>query len=168
MKNLRHFRFIIIFMILIVLIFNNCEKNNIKGIAIGKVSEINLCMSLPLYMVLEKPLMEQLYEEMFLPVRESIFTISYVDLDKLRILKKAKNLLFITNINRKNEYSKIINSFLNEKSIMEVKKDSVVMFNIFDGYADGQNILIIAGVDDQAIKAFILKHGMQIRDWKQK
>ncbi len=158
--KLKNFKILAVIILLIIL---SCSKRPYNNIATGKISEIGICATKNVYSLIEKALLNALYEEMFLPVRESIFTTVYVDKEKLRIYRYSKNLIFLTNINRHDEYSDIINSFLSEENIQEIKKNKAMMFQVFDGFADGQNILIIAGVSEDALEKFIEINGTNIR-----
>ncbi|MEO0238098.1 MAG: DUF4837 family protein [candidate division WOR-3 bacterium] len=163
MKKLIKFSFL--FFLVILTIFSiSCEKKKrIKDFAIGKVEEIVIAASEPVYANVEKELLDALYIQIDLPVKESIFYTVYSSLEKLHIHKKNKNIVFITNINRNDEYSKIINEFLNKDDIELVKKEKVSYFRVFDGFAEGQNILIIAGTDENLIKESIKQNREKIQ-----
>lgn len=149
MKRLIEFTLVII----LVFFISNCEgKKNIKDFAIGKVEEIIIAASEVVYANVEKELLDALYIEMDLPVKESVFYTKYSTLEKLYIHKRNKNIIFITNIYRNDEYSNLINSFLTSEDKKLVEKEKVSFFKIYDGFALGQNILIIAGTDDSLIR----------------
>ncbi len=140
---------------IIILILSSCTPSKLKETATGVMSEIVICASKAVYGEMEPILLDVLYDEVFLPVRESVFKILYVPYEKLPLFKKSKNILFITNIERKDPYSKIINNFLNDENLQEVKDNRAMMFQIYDGFAKGQSILIIAGTDEEALKKMI-------------
>ncbi len=148
MKRLIEFSLVII----LVFFISNCQsKKNVKDFAIGKVEEIIISASEVVYSNVEKELLDALYIDVDLPVKESVFYTKYSTLEKLYIHKKNKNIVFITNIYRNDEYSNLINSFLTSEDMELIKKEKVSFFKIYDGFALGQNILIIAGTDDSLI-----------------
>ncbi len=148
MKRLIEFSLVII----LVFFISNCQsKKNVKDFAIGKVEEIIIAASEVVYSNVEKELLDALYIDVDLPVKESVFYTKYSTLEKLYIHKKNKNIVFITNIYRNDEYSNLINSFLTSEDMELIKKEKVSFFKIYDGFALGQNILIIAGTDDSLI-----------------
>ncbi|MEO0233950.1 MAG: DUF4837 family protein [candidate division WOR-3 bacterium] len=163
MKKLIKFSFLFFLVILTIFSFSCEKKKRIKDFAIGKVEEIVIAASEPVYANVEKELLDALYIQIDLPVKESIFYTVYSSLEKLHIHKKNKNIVFITNINRNDEYSKIINEFLNKDDIELVKKEKVSYFRVFDGFAEGQNILIIAGTDENLIKESIKQNREKIQ-----
>lgn len=148
-------RSIKIYFIILIAILSGCANNKMKETAIGKVAEIAVCASIPVYSMIENEILDALYYEITLPVRESIFYTVYVDLEKLHIYKREKNLLFITNTNRKDEYSDIINAFLTDEDRDYIKKNKAAFFTVYDGFAKGQNIFIIAGESEDDIKNII-------------
>ena len=149
--------------LMIFAIFSSCTKSKLKESAIGKVEEIAICASNTVYSSTEKSILDALMLEVTMPVRETVFYTVFVPLDKLHIYKKEKNIVFITNINRSDEYSQIINAFLTSEDMELVKKDGAIFFSVFDGFAKGQNIFIIAGNSEDAINKIIAERKDDIR-----
>ncbi|MGE3062273.1 MAG: DUF4837 family protein [bacterium] len=147
--------FVLIF--LIPFVFSSCTKSKMKESAIGKIEEIAICASNTVYSSVEKNLLDALTMEVTMPARESVFYTVFVSLDKLYIYKREKNIIFITNINRNDEYSQIINSFLSQEDLKQIKEEGALFFTIFDGFAKGQNIFIIAGVSEDELNNAIKK-----------
>lgn len=144
-------------------IFSSCTKSKLKESAIGKVEEIAICASNTVYSSTEKNLLDALMLEVTMPVRETVFYTVFVPLDRLHIYKREKNLIFVTNINRSDEYSQIINAFLTAEDMELVKKEGALFFSVFDGFAKGQNIFIIAGNSEDAINKIISERKDDIR-----
>ncbi|HAF07188.1 MAG: DUF4837 family protein [bacterium] len=156
----------LIFLSILSFLIGSCErKKRIKDFAIGKVEEIVIAANETVYANVEKELLDALYIQMDLPVKESVFYTIYSPLEKLHIHKRNKNIVFVTNINRNDEYSKIINEFLNSEDIELIKKEKVAFFKVFDGFVEGQNILIIAGTDEESIKESIKKNKEKIQQF---
>lgn len=156
---------VLIYSVLIAIAITSCTRSKLKETATGRMSDIAVCAPFPVYAALENVIMDVLYVEVFLPVRESVFKTEYVTYELLPQYKKSKNILFLTNINRTDEYSKIVNGFLTEENMEEVKNNRAMMFQVFDGFAQGQSILIIAGTDEEGIEKLIELNRDNIRDF---
>jgi len=154
-----------LFFLTIMILFSSCTRSKIKEAAIGKIEEIAICSSNIVYSSVEKNLLDALTIEVSMPVRESVFYTVFVTLDKLHIYKREKNIIFITNINRTDEYSEIINSFLTLDDKEQIKKDGAMFFTVFDGFAKGQNIFIIAGISEEAINEAIKERKESIKNF---
>jgi hypothetical protein len=160
---MKSINFRILFAIIITLALSSCTGSKIKESAIGKIEEIAICSSNIVYSAVEKNLLDALTVEVSMPVKESVFFTVFVTLDRLHIYKREKNIIFITNINRNDEYSQIINGFLTKEDIEQIKKEGALFFSIFDGFAKGQNIFIIAGVSEEAINKAIAERADAIK-----
>ncbi|MDY6787428.1 MAG: DUF4837 family protein [candidate division WOR-3 bacterium] len=163
MNSKRYSSIIMLFMMILTVSCSDSDRKSVKEYATGRVSEIAVCTPMTVYAKIEGQLVDNLYEEVFLPVRESVFKMKYVKYNELDMYKRSKNILFITNINRDDQYSKIINAFLSDENIERVEENGVMSFSVFDGFARGQNILIIAGTDGELIGEFIDLNGSAIR-----
>lgn len=163
--NSRKFSFILITILLISVLGFSCGSNKIKETASGKISEIAVCSPLSVYGYVEPQLIEYMYEEMMMPVRESVFSLRYVSEDEYRAYIKSKNLFVIVNISRTDKYSEMLKAMLEEDQIAEIKKNKAMVLEAFDGFAKGQNILIIAGVDEESIKNIMIAAGDRMKDF---
>lgn len=158
-------RNILLILLVIVSVLTGCTREKLKETATGRMSDIAVCAAFPVYADLEDVVLDVLYIEVFMPVRESVFKTEYVSYELLPKYKKSKNMLFITNIERKDKYSDIINGFLTEENLEEVRKNRAMMFQVFDGFANGQSILIIAGTDEEGIEKLMELNRDNIREF---
>lgn len=161
--NSKIFKTLII--VLLIAAAFSCSSKKMKETATGKISEIAVCSPLPVYGAVESQLIEYLYEEVMMPVRESVFSMRFVSEDEYGMYIRSKNLLVLINLSKTDSYTEKLKAMLEEDQIEQVRKNKAMILEAFDGYANGQNILIIAGVDDDAIKSIIDAAGENLKDF---
>jgi len=103
----------------------------------------------------------------WLPREEARFTMRKIKPRQFnRVLKSAKNLLYVTVINSQTQGNQILKRNFTKSSIDRVEEDpSVFMFSKEDEFARGQKVLHLFGLNEEQLAANIAQNQERIRGY---
>ena len=113
---------------------------------------------------------EQVY---FLPREEATFSLSHIDpTDFQSILKKQKNIIFVTVLGDKSKGNRILKTYFTKESLEMVKQDpSLFRYAKRDEFASGQEVLHLFGESEEDLiknitvnKEMLQKHFIDIEE----
>jgi len=101
-----------------------------------------------------------------LPQDEPYFTIRQINPLKLNdILKAAKNMIFVTTLDKKTSQSNAMRHFMTDESLKKIQLDSsIYRFSSQDSYAKGQEILHLFGQSQDQLIAKIINNRTTLRN----
>jgi hypothetical protein len=102
-----------------------------------------------------------------LPQDEPYFTLRVINPLKLNdILKAAKNMIFVTTLDKKGRQSNAMRNFMTDESLKKIQRDtSLYRYTNRDAYARGQEILHLFGKDQNQLIAHIRANREQLRNY---
>ncbi|WPP49425.1 DUF4837 family protein [Catalinimonas niigatensis] len=101
-----------------------------------------------------------------LPQAEPYFSVRYVDPFKLnRVLRSAKNMLFVATLNNETIGGRKMRSFFTEASVERIEEDpNLYQFSKKNQFARGQEVLFLFGTSDDALIENLQNNREEIRN----
>ena len=109
----------------------------------------------------------------YLPREESMFSLSHIDpMDFQSILKKQKNIIFVTVLNDKSKGNRKLKTYFTKESLDMIENDpSLFMYTKQDEFAQGQEVLHLFGETEDVLvknieskKTSLQKHFLDIEE----